>query len=133
MSARNPLSLGGLFPDPEDQQIFAVLSNYLMLSQFDVAQKVIDELFTLDPERIIRLFRVMFNEEIPATWCVAESLLYLLTGTSRANVLFGCCLKCSGYCPSHLHRWLRWSGSALRSTSAWASLSNKMWLGRCTR
>jgi hypothetical protein len=66
--SRNPLSLSGLFPDPEDQQIFSVLSNYLMLSQFEVAQKVIDELFSLDPERITRMFRVMFNEEIPATW-----------------------------------------------------------------
>jgi hypothetical protein len=67
---KNTLSLGGLFPNIEDQRIFSVLSNYLLLSQFELARSVIDEVFKLDPERIVRMLRVMCCEPIPAAWFV---------------------------------------------------------------
>ena len=72
MSSKSPLSLAGLFPDADDQKIFAVLANYLLLSQFDLARSVIDETFRMDPERIVRLFRVMCCEPIPAAWYAAR-------------------------------------------------------------
>lgn len=63
--------LSSYFPDTEDQRIFAVICNYLLLSQFDVARRVIDEYFQVDPERIIRILRTLFTERITdhADWC----------------------------------------------------------------
>ncbi len=72
-SKSSPLSLAGLFPDADDQKIFAVLANYLLLSQFDLARSVIDETFRMDPERVVRLFRVMCCEPIPAAWYAAHA------------------------------------------------------------
>ena len=64
--------LNSYFPDPEDQRIFAVLANYLMLSQFDVARSVIDGYFKVAPDRIVRLLRTLFQQPVPdhANWYV---------------------------------------------------------------
>jgi hypothetical protein len=70
--AENSLSMSGLFPDPDDQKIFAVLTNYLMLSQTDVGHSTVEDLFSKDPERVVRLLRTMFCEEIPSNWCVLD-------------------------------------------------------------
>ncbi len=67
-------ALGNFFPDPEDQRIFVVVANYLLLSQFDTARSVIDGYFKIAPERIIRLLRTLFEQRIPdyATWYAAR-------------------------------------------------------------
>lgn len=59
-----------LLTDSENDKLFAIMCNYLTLAQFELARSVLDQLFTLSPERCIRVLRRLVITPVPQKWCV---------------------------------------------------------------
>ena len=71
-------SFARLILDPDDQELFGVVVNYLRLSQFDLAQKTVNELFNIAPLRIIKILRSIFSKYYPTDW-ILETVLPPIT------------------------------------------------------
>jgi hypothetical protein len=63
-----------LAPDADSQKLFTVLCNYLSLAQFELARSVLDELFLLSPEKVVRVLRALVLADIPPQWLFSESV-----------------------------------------------------------
>lgn len=63
--------LAVLMGDHENEKLFQILCNYLSLAQFELARSVLDQLFTLSPERVLRVLRTLILTPRPLKWCVA--------------------------------------------------------------
>ena len=60
--------LAVLMGDQENQKLFQIMCNYLSLAQFELARSVLDQLFTLSPERVIRVLRMLMQTPRPLQW-----------------------------------------------------------------
>lgn len=72
--AREEQNPSVLATDQESQKLFTVLCNYISLAQFELARSVIDELFLLSPEKVVRVLRALVLSDIPTQWIFSESV-----------------------------------------------------------
>jgi hypothetical protein len=53
----------------DNDKLYQIMCNYLALSQFELARSVLDQLFTLSPERVVRVLRTLVLSPRPQKWC----------------------------------------------------------------
>mmetsp|Transcript_24631 Transcript_24631/g.43751 ORF Transcript_24631/g.43751 Transcript_24631/m.43751 type:complete len:2402 (-) Transcript_24631:235-7440(-) len=68
------LSVTTMPPNEESKKLFTVLCNYLSLSQFELARTVIDQLFQIHPDRVVRALREIILGEMPKDWLSSRSV-----------------------------------------------------------
>ena len=67
-SIARPLSVLHEPRSEESRKLFTILCNYLSLSQFELARTVIDQLFQISPERVVRALRELVFGRFDPTW-----------------------------------------------------------------
>eukprot|EP00954_Amorphochlora_amoebiformis_P003709 288077-Amorphochlora_amoeboformis.AAC.2 len=76
---RRPMSVVTMPRSNESRKLFTVLCNYLSLSQFELARTVIDQLFQIHPDRVVRALRELILGKVDGDWLTSKlGIEYLL-------------------------------------------------------
>ncbi|GAB5372112.1 hypothetical protein AAMO2058_001637400 [Amorphochlora amoebiformis] len=71
---RRPMSVVTMPRSNESRKLFTVLCNYLSLSQFELARTVIDQLFQIHPDRVVRALRELILGKVDGDWLTSKSV-----------------------------------------------------------
>jgi hypothetical protein len=80
-----PLSVVTMPRNDESRKLFTVLCNYLSLSQFELARTVIDQLFQIHPDKVVRALRELIFGNIDPSWLSDSTVRSPVRQTSKPH------------------------------------------------